>query len=73
MTIQNSCKLEVRFICTTHNQPECSYFKKEWRQAFSTPNVCYFGLPDRKCSNIKANKRALQKFTVDLTLKMSGG
>ena len=58
--VANYCKAEIRFICSTHKQIECVYFEKEWRQAFNSPTTCFFGLPDRKCSNDKAIKQAIE-------------
>ena len=55
--IANYCKAEIRFICKTHNQPSCVYFKQDK----SIPSLaCKYGLSDRKCSNEKANRQAIK-------------
>ena len=55
--IGNYCHAEVRFICETHNQPICIYFKQDK----GIPSLaCKYGLSDRKCKNEKANQQAIK-------------
>ena len=57
----NYCDAEVRFICKTHNQPICIYFKQDE----DIPSlVCKYGLPDRKCRNENANQLSLNYYQV---------
>jgi len=66
MLFANHCKIEVRFICDTHKQPDCFYFSKD----NNIPTVtCKYGLPDRKCSNDNAIEQTVKHYFLNRIYK----
>ena len=63
----NYCKADIRFICTTHDQPECMYFRKD--PLIRSNSCCEFGLPDRICTSTKARRGAIKSY---IYLKLRG-